>query len=257
MASLNKYGSLTVSIAAIVIGIALWGFGSLHYDPLLLPSPLAVASAAVELWQAGSLQSAIAVSLQRVLQGWLLGSLVAIPVGLLAGVSKLARAALDPFIQFFRFVPALALTSLFILWLGVGEISKVMLIAYATAFTVVVSTAGGASSIHPDKIRGARTMGAGNLTLFFRVLLPGTFGPIFTGMRLALGNAFLVLVAAEIINAQEGIGFIIWNSRSAFRTDHMFLGILCFGVLGFCSDRIWRWLGRTVFKRYLTSLGDY
>jgi NitT/TauT family transport system permease protein len=211
----------------------------------------------LELAESGLLWESILISLQRVFKGWLLGSAIAIPLGLLAGTSMLARGALDPFIHFFRFVPALALTSLFILWFGIGESSKVNLIAYAVTFLVLVTTAAGASSINPDKILGGRTLGANRFDLFFRIILPATFPSIFIGMRLALASAFLVIVAAEAIAAQEGIGFLIWNSRTFFRTDFMFVGILCFGILGFISDRLWKLLGQTFLSRYLTDLGDY
>ncbi len=246
-----------VSAAAVAAVLAGWSIWSAGYDPLLLPSPGKVAGAAGELWGDDRLQDDIWISLQRVFRGWVIGSVIAIPVGLLAGISKYARAAVDPFIHFFRFVPAIALTSLFILWFGIGEASKVNLIVYAVTFVVLVSTAAGASSVNPDKILGARTLGANRLDIFFRVILPGTFSSIFTGMRLALANAFLVIVAAEAIAAQEGIGFLIWNARTFFRTDFVFVGIFCFGVLGFVSDRLWKLLGRTLLARYLTDLGDY
>lgn len=246
-----------VSAAAVAAVLAGWSIWSAGYDPLLLPSPGKVAGAAGELWGDDRLQDDIWISLQRVFRGWVIGSVIAIPVGLLAGISKYARAAVDPFIHFFRFVPAIALTSLFILWFGIGEASKVNLIVYAVTFVVLVSTAAGASSVNPDKILGARTLGANRFDIFFRVILPGTFSSIFTGMRLALANAFLVIVAAEAIAAQEGIGFLIWNARTFFRTDFVFVGIFCFGVLGFVSDRLWKLLGRTLLARYLTDLGDY
>lgn len=246
-----------VSAAAVAAVLAGWSIWSAGYDPLLLPSPGKVAGAAGELWGDDRLQDDIWISLQRVFRGWFIGSVIAIPVGLLAGISKYARAAVDPFIHFFRFVPAIALTSLFILWFGIGEASKVNLIVYAVTFVVLVSTAAGASSVNPDKILGARTLGANRFDIFFRVILPGTFSSIFTGMRLALANAFLVIVAAEAIAAQEGIGFLIWNARTFFRTDFVFVGIFCFGVLGFVSDRLWKLLGRTLLARYLTDLGDY
>lgn len=242
------------AVAAVLLGWSIWSAG---YDPLLLPSPGKVVGAAGELWRGDRLQADIWISLQRVFRGWVIGSVIAVPVGLLAGISKYARAAVDPFIHFFRFVPAIALTSLFILWFGIGEASKVNLIVYAVTFVVLVSTAAGASSVNPDKILGARTLGANRFDLFFRVILPGTFSSIFTGMRLALANAFLVIVAAEAIAAQEGIGFLIWNARTFFRTDFVFVGIFCFGVLGFVSDRLWKLLGRTLLARYLTGLGDY
>lgn len=242
------------AVAAVLLGWSIWSAG---YDPLLLPSPGKVVGAAGELWRGDRLQADIWISLQRVFRGWVIGSVIAVPVGLLAGISRYARAAVDPFIHFFRFVPAIALTSLFILWFGIGEASKVNLIVYAVTFVVLVSTAAGASSVNPDKILGARTLGANRFDIFFRVILPGTFSSIFTGMRLALANAFLVIVAAEAIAAQEGIGFLIWNARTFFRTDFVFVGIFCFGVLGFVSDRLWKLMGRTLLARYLTDLGDY
>lgn len=257
MEALRRYSRPVTTIGVVAAAIVFWHLMSQRYDPQLLPSPWTVVEAFDELIENGRLWDAIWVSLQRVYKGWILGSVIAIPIGLLAGTSRLARAAIDPFIHFFRFVPALALTSLFILWFGIGEGSKVNLIAYAVAFTVLVTTAAGSSSINQDKLLGARTLGAGRLTLFFRVVLPASFAPIYTGMRLALANAFLVLVAAEAIAAQEGIGFLIWNARTFFRTDFMFVGIICFGALGFLSDRLWRLLGTTVFSRYLSDLGDY
>ena len=242
------------AIAAVLLGWSIWAAG---YDPLLLPTPQKVVGAAVELWEGNRLQDDILISLRRVFNGWIIGSAIAVPIGLLAGISKYARAAVDPFIHFFRFIPAIALTSLFILWFGIGEASKVNLVIYAVTFVVLISTAAGASSVNPDKILGARTLGANGFDVFFRIILPGTFSSIYTGMRLALANAFLVIVAAEAIAAQEGIGFLIWNARTFFRTDFVFVGVFCFGVLGFISDRIWKLLGRTLFSRYLTQLGDY
>lgn len=246
-----------VSAAAVAFVIAVWHLAAVDMDPLLLPTPLMVLGAAGELWEQGRLQNDIVVSLSRVYTGWLIGSAIAIPIGLLAGTSTYARAAVDPFIHFFRFIPALALTSLFILWFGIGEASKINLVVYAVLFIVLVSTASGAASVSQDKLLGAQTMGANRFDLFFRVTLPATFSSIFIGMRLALAAAFLVIVAAEAIAAQEGIGFLIWNARTFFRTDFVFVGILLFGILGFISDRLWKLMGRTVFARYLTGLGDY
>lgn len=253
----NNNSRAAVSAAAVGAALLIWQLLSSRYDPQLLPAPAKVVSATKELISNGRLKDDISISLQRVYKGWIVGSIIAIPIGLLAGMSKYARAAIDPFIHFFRFIPALALTSLFILWFGIGEGSKVNLIAYAVAFVVLVSTAAGASAVDADKILGARTLGANNIDMFFKIILPGTFSSIYIGMRLALANAFLVLVAAEAIAAQEGIGFLIWNARTFFRTDFMFVGIICFGILGYISDRLWRLLGRTVLSRFLTAQGDY
>lgn len=253
----GRRGAILISTLVVGITIGIWQVGSWNYNPQLLPGPAKVATGTAELSDSGLLWDSIAISLERVFKGWLLGSGIAIPLGLLAGVSRFARAALDPFIHFFRFVPALALTSLFILWFGIGETSKVNLVGYAALFVVLITTATGASSVHPDKVNSAQTLGANRRDVFLKVALPATFPSIFVGMRLALANAFLVIVAAEAIAAQEGIGFLIWNSRTFFRTDFMFVGIFCFGVLGFTCDRLWKLLGNTVLRRYLTGVGSY
>ncbi len=185
---ISKRSVVVTSLLAVFAAVVVWQFASAIYNPQLLPSPRRVASGTTELVKSGLLWDSILISLLRVLKGWLLGSAIAIPLGLLAGTSKHARAALDPFIHFFRFVPALALTSLFILWFGIGEGSKVNLIAYAVAFLVLVTTAAGASSINPDKLNGAETLGANRVDLFFRIILPATFPSIFVGMRLALAR---------------------------------------------------------------------
>tara|TARA_Y100001970_G_C14150695_1_gene812530 strand:+ start:184 stop:951 length:768 start_codon:yes stop_codon:yes gene_type:complete len=246
-----------IGFSSVCVVFLIWHFAAKGMHPILLPGPIKVGGALIELAQSGMLWDAIKISLTRVFSGWLLGSSIAIPLGLFAGTSLAARAALDPFIHFFRFVPALALVSLFILWFGVGELAKVNLIAFAVGFVTLVTTASGASSIDSDKLNGAKSLGANHLDLFLKIILPATLPSIFVGMRLALANAFLVIVAAEALAAQEGIGFLIWNARTFFRTDFIFVGIMCFGGLGFICDRLWKLFGRTIISRYLTKLGNY
>jgi NitT/TauT family transport system permease protein len=120
---IEKRTSLIASFLAVLLAVVVWQFLALNNNPQLIPSPAKVASGMLELAESGLLWESILISLQRVFKGWLLGSAIAIPLGLLAGTSMLARGALDPFIHFFRFVPALALTSLFILWFGIGNLS--------------------------------------------------------------------------------------------------------------------------------------
>ncbi|MGI5157281.1 ABC transporter permease [Microbispora sp. CA-102843] len=241
----------------MVVFVGLWQLATLRSDPTLFPPPMTVVGAAADLVSDGTLGSAILVSLQRVFLGWIAGSVVAIPLGILAGTSRVARAIVDPFIHFFRFVPALALVSVFILWFGIGEASKVNLVAYSAAFIVMVNTASGAASVHADKLNAARSMGAGRLDLLRSVVVPAAVPHIFTGMRLALANAFLVIVAAEALATQNGIGFLIWNARTYFRTDQIFVGILCFGILGFIADRLWKLIGSAFLRRFLFSAGGY
>ncbi|WP_147916968.1 ABC transporter permease [Ruania zhangjianzhongii] len=246
-----------LSIVAVIAVLGGWELAASGMDPSVLPGPITVIQSAWQLLLDGSLVENIGISVQRVLLGWLLGCAIAIPVGILAGASKYVRAAIDPFIHFFRFVPAIALTSLFMLWFGIGEESKVNLIAWACAFVVVVSTAAGGASVPTDKIDAARCFGANRAQVLAQVVIPSAMPSIFTGMRLALANAFLVVVAAEALAARSGIGFLVWNARTYFRTDHIFVGVLCFGILGFLADRIWKLVGSTVLQRYLRGSGDY
>lgn len=257
MGRIRNHRYTAYSLIAVVLFVAAWQVASSGMDAKLFPPPSQVAQTFWTLLSNGTLASAIWASLQRVLLGWIVGSAIAIPLGILAGTSRLARAIIDPFIHFFRFVPALALVSLFILWFGVGEASKVNLVAYAAAFIVMVTTASGAAAIPADKLNAARCLGASRLRLMLRVVVPATIPSIFTGMRLALANAFLVIVAAEALATQSGIGYMIWNARNFFRTDQIFVGILCFGILGFVGDRLWKWLGTTLMGRYLRASGGY
>lgn len=222
-----------------------------------LPAPTDVFAAGVELALDGTLLSSVGASLQRIFTGWAVGSLVAIPIGLLAGASRIGRAVLDPFIHFFRFVPAIALISLFIIWFGVGEMSKLALIGYATAFTVTVNTAVGAASIQPDKLNAARCLGATPWRVFRDVTVPATVPAMFTGMRLAMAQSFLVIVAVEALAANSGLGYIIWNSRLYFRTDWAMVGIVCLGLIGYFSDRLWKLFGRTLISRFTGAAASY
>lgn len=246
-----------ISAAAVAIVVLIWHFGSQGIDRTLLPTPAAVVSAGVDALFDGTLWENISISVQRVLLGWALGSIVAIPIGVMAGSSRVVRAVVDPFIHFFRFVPALALVSLFMLWFGIGEESKINLIAWACGFVVVVTTAAGASGVSRDKIDAARCFGASRWQVLTLVSIPAAVPSIFTGMRLALANAFLVVVAAEALAARSGIGFLVWNARTYFRTDLIFLGVICFGLLGFLADRLWKLTGTLVLQRFLRSTGSY
>ena len=252
-----RAGNLLGAIGPIVLLVA-WQFASGPIiDPFLLPPPTAVAAGFIELWGRGTLQESIGISMFRILAGWLVGSAVAMPIGLVVGYSIAARRLMDPFIHFFRFVPAIALITLFLLWLGVGEASKVGLIAYATGFIVMVNTATGVGAIHSDKLNAARCLGANDRQVFLHVVTPAAIPYIFVGMRLAMATAFVVIVGAEIIAANSGLGYLIWTSRLFFQVDWIFAGVITLGVLGFLTDHAWGWFGRRLIGRYLRHTVTY
>lgn len=250
--------SLGISFASVAIFLLVWQIVAGRFiDAFFLPSPVAVVAALVEMLQDGTLAQSIGASLSRILSGWLLGSAVAVPIGLLIGTFSPVRAVFDPFVHFFRFIPAIALVTLFIVWFGIGEASKVLLIAYATGFIVLVNTASAVGGIPADKIDAARCLGANRWQVFVNVVLPASLPSIYVGMRLSLASSFLVIVAAEMLAADTGLGYLIWTSRLFFRIDWMFGAIVVLGLLGFLADRLWRFLGRATMERFLRDVLKY
>lgn len=247
-----------VSILTVVIFLAVWQLVATYLvSPFFLSSPTVVVQAVIELLKMGFLQADLTISLERIMAGWALGSLIAVPIGLIVGAFPLGRAIIDPFIHFFRFVPSIALITLFIVWFGVGESSKVALIIYATGFIVMVNTSTGVVSIPEDKVNAARCLGASPWQAFLHVVVPASVPYIFTGMRLAMASSYLVIIGAEIISANSGLGYLVWVSRLYFHIDWMFAGVITIGLAGFVTDRLWRLLGRTVLKRYTREAAQY
>ena len=182
--------------------------------------------------ESGELFEHISISLQRILAGFLIGSAIAAPAGLLMGSIPIVRAIFDPYVQFFRFVPSLAWLTPVVIWFGIGETSKVLIIVYTTIFIVLINTMVGVSHIAPNKLRAAACLGATPFKAFIFVTLPATLPFILTGMRLAMGNSFATVVSAEMIAADSGLGYLIFNSRLWMATDKIFIGIVCLGALG-------------------------
>ncbi len=174
--------------------------------------------------------------MQRILLGFFIGSALAAPIGLLMGSIRKVRVIFDPYTQFFRFVPSIAWLTPVVLWFGVGETSKVLIIIYTTMFIVLINTIVGVANIAPNKLRAAACLGATPVKTFFHVTLPATLPFILTGMRLAMGNSFATVVAAEMIAADSGLGYLIFNSRLWMATDRIFIGIVCLGALGLITD---------------------
>lgn len=224
-------------VALAVLALAAWQVAASFTKPLFLPPPQLVWEALLGLVRDGSLWQHILASYSRILAGWLLGSAVAIPIGLLLGRSRLMHFLLDPYLQLCRFLPAIALISLVILWLGTGENSKIALIMYATAFVVAMATMDGALRVETEKVRAARSLGATDWQVLWLVVVPATVPQIVTGMRLAMTNAFMAIVSAEMLAANEGLGFLIANSRLFMLTEQIFVAIVVLGLLGLATDR--------------------
>ncbi|MCV9996103.1 ABC transporter permease [Paeniglutamicibacter sp. ZC-3] len=236
--------------ASAAIGLALWSVVAWWYGPTAVASPMEVAAAAVELTVDGTLWVSIWASTQRILIGWLLGVAVGAPIGILMGRLNVVRQLLDPYIEFFRFIPPIAFVTLAVIWFGIGETSKVVLIFYTSVFIVTVSTIAAVLAIPENRINAASNLGASQRQIMTSVVLPSAIPGIVTGARLAMGNSFLTIVSAEIVAAQHGLGALIWQARNYGRIDWTFVGIITLGLLGFTIDRILRIASGRYLARY-------
>jgi NitT/TauT family transport system permease protein len=153
-------------------------------------------------------------------------------------------------VEFFRFIPPIAFVSLAVIWFGLGETSKIVLIVYTTVFMVAINTMIGVLGVEPDKRFAALCLGANERQVFVHVVIPAVVPNIVTGMKIAMGNSFMTVVSAEMVAAKSGVGFLIFNSRLFLLTEWIFVGIITLGVMGFITDRALRILAATLLKRY-------
>lgn len=242
--------TLAVYTLSVLVGLGIWQLLAMKYGSSLLASPAQTLSAAKELARDGTLFNSVVASSRRILIGWGLGILVGAPIGLLVGQIRIVRQLLEPYIEFFRFIPPVAFVTLAVVWLGIGESSKVVLILYTAVFIVTLNTSAGVMAVNESKLRAAASLGASRRQILQRVVLPSTVPYIVTGARLAMGNSFLTIVSAEIVASQVGLGSLIWTSRNYGRIDWVFVGIITLGVLGFVYDRVLRLVAVRVLRRY-------
>lgn len=182
----------------------------------------------------------------RILLGYSLAAVLGIPLGLLVGRSLLLNRAAAPLITFARSVATISLLPLAVAWFGVGELTRVLLIAYGSFFIILTNVIAAVQGVDVRWIRAAQTLGASRRQIFFRVILPGSLPRIFGGMKVALGMAFLVIVAVEMIGTVRGLGALIMEARTFYRSDAAMVGMLFIGLVGFLLakglDRLERWL---------------
>lgn len=236
-ASASRIG---VFLLSILTGLVVWEVLARHFGPALVASPGETWDGAVQLFRDGMIWEAIGSSTYRIMVGWALGLVIGAPLGLLMGRVRLIRMFFEPYIEFFRFIPPVAFVTLAVIWFGLGETSKIVLIFYTSIFIVTINTMSGAIATDENKLRAAASLGASRMQALRTVVLPSTVPYIVTGARLAMGNSFLTIVAAEMIGAEHGLGALIWTSRNFGRIDWTFVAIILLGLLGFLIDRLLR-----------------
>lgn len=212
-------------------------------NPALVPAPHEVLARARSL--AGErLPLDLWMSTQRVFLGVTLGVALALPVGFVLGWYPRLRSFADPVINFFRALPPIALIPLVIVYFGIGELAKVVILFYASFFAGVIVMYEGIAQISPIYVRVARTLGATDGEIFRRVIVPLTLPHLLTAVRVALGVAWATLVASELIAAQQGLGALIQNASSFFQLDIIYVGIVCIGLIALVMDLLLRRLTR-------------
>ncbi|WP_233402629.1 ABC transporter permease subunit [Marinomonas transparens] len=240
--------SRLISIVSTVLFIALWAFVTeLGYvDPLFLPSPFDVLNRLLEVMNDGfagaTLTEHLSASLVRIFGSFLLACLIGIPLGIMIGCSYILRGIFDPLIEFYRPLPPLAYLPLIIIWLGIDEESKITLIFLAMLAPIILSARSGVTSVRIEQIQVAYSMGASRWQVITQVIARGALPDILTGMRIAIGFGWTTLVAAEMVAAERGIGFMVLNASEFLVTDVVIAGIIVIGVIAYCFDLLMRYL---------------
>ncbi|MFS0704868.1 ABC transporter permease, partial [Cellulomonas sp. 179-A 9B4 NHS] len=218
--------------------------------PYQLPAPASVWDAGVDLLARGELQTHVAISLQRVLIGFVAGGAVGLLLGSLVGLSRAADVLLAPLLGAVRAVPSLAWVPLLILWFKIGEDSKVILIAIGAFFPVCTTVAAALRHVDPHLVEAGRAFGLRGVRLLQAVQLPAVLPSVLSGLRLALAQAWLFLVAAELIASSMGLGFLLNDSQQNGRVDRILLAIVLLAVIGKLSDSLVALGERALLRRY-------
>lgn len=233
----SRARTIPLTIASAVLGVAVWiGLSKSGIDGF--PGPVPVAGRARELIEQGTLFSDLLASLRRVLLGFVLGVVLAVPVGFAMGWYPMVRGLFEPWLQFFRMIPPLAIIPLAIVLMGIDETPKVFVIFLAAFLSTVVSTYQGVISVDRTLINAARVLGAGDRRLFVDVVVPASTPFILVGMRIGLGASWATVVAAELIASQGGLGYRMQQAQLYYELPTIFVSLIMIGLVGLVMDRL-------------------
>lgn len=250
--SRTSLGTVLLGLVVPVLILTTWWIAaeSPEVPDYLLPSPAQVVMAAVELAESGLLGTYIAISLQRVLIGFAIGATIGLVIGALVGLSPVASKMLNPTLGALRAVPSLAWLPLLVIFMGIFEPPKITLIAIGAAFPVFTTVAGALRHVDPHLVEAGRAFGLTRVRLLTAVQLPAVVPSIVSGLRLALAQSWLFLVAAELAGSSMGLGFLLIDSQNNGRIDRLFLAIILLGVLGKTTDALVGLGERALLKRW-------
>jgi ABC-type nitrate/sulfonate/bicarbonate transport system permease component len=250
----SRRQALAWRLLSVLVLLALWSLASglvvaaQLFNPIFLPGPWLVLGAIASLAAKGQLWTHLAATLERVAIGFTAGAILALGLGLLAGQWRTLRNLVEPVIELLRPIPPLAMLPLFIVWVGIGEASKIGFITYATFFPMFLTTVHAVGQIDPVLLRAARSLGARPAQLFLRVVLPAAIPEILVGLRLGIALAFFVIVISEFIGAEHGLGYLINDGRNFFLVPQMLGAAVLLGLLGYAGNAAVRLVERRALR---------
>ena len=253
-ARLPRGRALALRLSAIFGFLALWSLLSgavvalKLFNPIFLPGPWLVLGSVLDMAVRGQLWIHLAATLERVALGFGVGAALGVALGLAAGHLSPVRNVVEPIVELLRPIPPLAMLPMFIVWVGIGEVSKVGFITYATFFPIFLTTVTGVRQIDPVLLRAAQSLGARGVGLFTRVILPAALPDILTGLRLGVALAFFVIVISEFIGAEHGLGYLINDGRNFFLVPQMLGAAVLLGLLGYAGNGLVRLLERRLTR---------
>lgn len=238
-----------LGIGFFILFVAVWAFFTLggYVSPTFLASPVTMVQEAMLLFTEFNFGHDIAMTIWRVLAGFILATLIAVPLGIAMGAHKGVEAFLEPFVSFCRYLPASAFIPLLILWAGIGELQKVLVIFIGSVFQIVLMVAVSVGAARRDLVEAAYTLGANPTGIVKRVLIPGAAPEIAEILRLVLGWAWTYVIVAELIGSSSGIGHMITDSQALLNTGQIIFGIIVIGLIGLVSDFAFKALNRRLF----------
>ena len=251
--NLARTWRVTLSFALV---LAVWWLTSgTIFVEVIVPKPPDVLRQFIEMVKSREIFVHIGASFRRIAVGYTLGCTLGLILGVIMGATHLARDVLTPPLEFFRNIPPIAMVPVVISIFGIGELGKYFIISYATTIVMIINTAAGVAATPRIRIRAAQCLGADKKDIFLRIVLPSAWPYILTGLRIALGFAFTGIVAAEMLAAQEGIGFLIMQSTNIIEPRDMWIGFVLLGTFGMLTDQLLRSVINRLARRHMLAMG--
>jgi len=249
----GRLRAVVLAAGSLAIAFSVWQLLSTFvFNPFLIPPPVAVIRTAIPMVMSGEIFADVAISMSRILVGFVTGSLFGVIFGVLLGRIRVLHDLLDPIMELLRYLSPTAMIPIAVIWFGIGEMSKYFLIFWGTFFIVLINTTAGVWRAPIARQRAAECLGANRLQIFLMVVIPSAVPYIVTGMRVAMASSFMSIIPAEILAADSGIGYLLQKSSMLLQTNRIFVALATICILGFAVDRLFRFLVQRVLARYMS-----